>query len=104
MNALAGSVAGSSSPEQAMLLERCRSVHTFGMRTPICLVFLDASLRVVRVDRAPPGRIRSCRRARQVLECHVGVSIRVGDVLSLRAAPGEPATRDGPGTVRRSRT
>jgi uncharacterized membrane protein (UPF0127 family) len=78
---------------QAMLLERCRSVHTLGIRFPITVAFLDASLRVTRVERAPVGRILLCQQARHVLECHIGADIRVGDLLSRQAAPGEPTTR-----------
>jgi uncharacterized protein len=53
----------------ALEIPRCRSVHTFGMRFPLDLVWLDGDRRVVRVDRAvPPWRVRSCRRARSVLE------------------------------------
>ena len=62
-------------PDYALLLPRCRSVHTFGMRFPLDLVWLDETGCVVRVDRGvPPCRVRSCRRARSVLE--------------LRASPG----------------
>ena len=60
-------------PDVALLLRRCRSVHTFTMRFPIDLVWLGADGRVVRIDRAvPPGRLRACRRARSVLECRAG--------------------------------
>jgi uncharacterized membrane protein (UPF0127 family) len=53
----------------ALEIPRCRSVHTFGMRFPLDLVWLDGSRRVVRVDRdVPPWRVRSCRQARSVLE------------------------------------
>jgi uncharacterized membrane protein (UPF0127 family) len=53
----------------ALHLPRCRSVHTFGMRFPLDLVWLDGAGQVVRVDRnVPPCRVRSCRRARSVLE------------------------------------
>ena len=53
----------------ALEIPRCRSVHTFGLRFPLDLVWLDAERRVVRVDRAvPPWRVRSCRQARSVLE------------------------------------
>jgi hypothetical protein len=56
-------------PGHALLLPRCRSVHTFGMRFPLDLVWLDARGRVLRVDRAvPPGRVRCCLRAAAVLE------------------------------------
>jgi uncharacterized membrane protein (UPF0127 family) len=74
-------------PDGAMLFERCRSVHTFGMRVPITVVFLDRSWRVVRVIRASPGRILWCRPARHVVECHIGADVRAGDILSVRAAP-----------------
>jgi uncharacterized protein len=53
----------------ALLLPRTRSVHTFGMRFALDLLWLDAARRLVRVDRAvPPGRLRACRMARSVVE------------------------------------
>jgi uncharacterized protein len=67
---LTGLIGRRSLPAGAALeIPRCRSVHTLGMRFPLDLVWLDASRRVVRVDRAvPPWRFRSCRQARAVLE------------------------------------
>ena len=56
-------------PGHALLLPRCRSVHTFGMRFELDLVWLDADGRVLRVDEAvPPCRVRRCRGAAAVLE------------------------------------
>jgi len=56
-------------PAQGLLLPRTRSVHTFGMRFALDLHWLDAAGSVVRVDRAvPPRRVRTCLRARAVLE------------------------------------
>jgi uncharacterized membrane protein (UPF0127 family) len=56
-------------PRGPLWIPRCRSVHTFGMRYPLDLVWLDGDGRVVRVDRAvPPRRVRACRRARSVVE------------------------------------
>ncbi len=64
-------------PEEPLLLERCRSVHTFGMRFPLHLVWLDARGRVLRVDRhVPPRRVRTCRRARAVVEVSAAASGR----------------------------
>jgi uncharacterized membrane protein (UPF0127 family) len=59
----------SLAPGHALWLPRTRSVHTFGMRFALDLVWLDGVGNVVRIDRAvPPGRVRSCRAARSVLE------------------------------------
>ncbi|MSX03194.1 MAG: DUF192 domain-containing protein [Actinobacteria bacterium] len=57
----------------ALHLPRCRSVHTFGMRFALDLIWLDASGKVVGVDReVRPLRIRSCRRAASVIEVVAG--------------------------------
>jgi uncharacterized protein len=56
-------------PGEPLLIERCRSVHTFGMRYALDLYWLDADGDLVRVDRGvPPRRVRSCYAARSVLE------------------------------------
>lgn len=52
-----------------LLIPRCRSVHTFGMRFELDLVFLDAEGCVVGLRRSlPPGRLSRCRGADAVLE------------------------------------
>ncbi|HZA59349.1 MAG TPA: DUF192 domain-containing protein [Solirubrobacterales bacterium] len=52
-----------------LLIPRCRSVHTFGMRFALDLHFLDGEGRTVEVRRGvPPGRLVRCRRAATVLE------------------------------------
>jgi uncharacterized membrane protein (UPF0127 family) len=57
----------------ALQLPRCRSVHTVGMRFALDLVWLDGGGAVVRIDRhVPAGRLRSCRRARSVVEVRAG--------------------------------
>lgn len=54
---------------QGLLIPRCASVHTFGMRFPLDLVFLDTGGEVLAVERAvPPRRLRTHRRAFAVLE------------------------------------
>lgn len=56
-------------PPGALLLPRTRSVHTFGMRFDLDLLWLDGEGRAVRVDRrVRPGRVRNCRAARAVCE------------------------------------
>ncbi len=61
-----------------LLIPGCRSVHTFGMRFALDLVFLDFDLRPVALRHAvPPRRFVFERRAQAVLE--------------LPAAPGRGA-------------
>src|SRR3954465_8962154 len=58
---------------EPLLIPRCRSVHTFGMRFAIDVVFLDAGGRVVRVaSHVPPGRGGSCRGPAAVVETAAG--------------------------------
>lgn len=52
-----------------LLIPRCRSVHTFGMRFALDIVFLDADgLPVERRTNVAPGRLVGCRAASAVLE------------------------------------
>jgi len=62
----------------ALLFERCRSVHTIGMRFALDLVWLDGEGAVVRLDRAvAPRRVRTCLGARSVVEVAAGDGERV---------------------------
>ena len=66
----------------ALLLEPCRSVHTFGMRFALDLLWLDAAGAVLRHDAAvAPRRVRSCWRARAVVECRAGEGERFAHEL-----------------------
>ncbi len=52
-----------------VLIERCRSVHTFGMRYALDLAFVERDGTVGRACRnVEPGRLRSCLGAAYVLE------------------------------------
>lgn len=59
-------------PERAgegLVIPRCRSVHTFGMRFPIHVVFCDERLRPISVHGSvPPRRVVRDRRAAAVVE------------------------------------
>jgi uncharacterized membrane protein (UPF0127 family) len=75
-------------PDEGLLINPCSSVHTWFMRFPIDVLFLDRDLRVVRVAAdVRPFRLRWGRGARQVLELAAGEAaergIRVGDRLTL---------------------
>lgn len=75
--------------DEAMLFEQCVSIHTFFMRMPIDVLFLDAERTVIRtVSNAMPWRpFIACKSAHAVLELAAGSierrGIRLGDVLDL---------------------
>jgi len=74
-------------PGAGLLLERCRSVHTFGMRFPIDAVLLDRRWRVIAVVQLAPRRLLIPRpRVRHVLEVAPGTALRPGLRLTRRAA------------------
>ena len=65
------------SADQALLLPRCRSVHTFGMRFAIDVVFVDGGGEVTRIVReVGSGRVVFCRRAQAVVETRAGCADR----------------------------
>lgn len=79
---------GRPAVDGVLVLERCRQVHTFGMKYPIDVVFCDRQNRVLRVVTLKPGRVsRPVLRARRVVEAQGGAAARwgvvVGDVLEL---------------------
>ncbi len=62
-----------SQQNEGLLLERCRSVHTFRMRFAIDAVVLDRHGRVVTVVGMAPRRLlRPRRKGRHVLEVAAG--------------------------------
>ncbi|MBX7547498.1 DUF192 domain-containing protein [Streptomyces sp. NPDC004232] len=64
---------GRDTIEGAMLLSPASGVHTFGMRIPIDVAYLDRRLTVLAVRTMPPGRLGRPRlRSRHVLEAEAG--------------------------------
>jgi uncharacterized membrane protein (UPF0127 family) len=79
---------------EGLLFDRCYGVHTFGMRFPIDVLFLDKDLHVIRAVKAlPPFRTSVVRKAVYVLELPVGAleSSRTeeGDQIQIRTAHAE---------------
>jgi uncharacterized protein len=73
---------------EGMLLQPAPSIHTAFMRFPIDVVFLDRSLRVLKiVEKLRPWRVASAPRARAALELAVGEGalrgIEAGDYLGV---------------------
>ncbi len=85
-----GLLSTSSMPGDAGLwLTPCQSIHTFFMRYPIDVLFLDAEGTVVHGKTYRPWRMSGWyARAKGALELHAGViaetGTQVGDVVSLK--------------------
>jgi len=76
-------------PDRALHILRTNSVHTFGMRFALDLVWLGRGGRVVRIDtNVPAGRLKMCVRARSVIEACSGQGDRFA-----HAIPGYTGTR-----------
>jgi uncharacterized protein len=68
--------------DHALRIPRTKSVHTFGMRFALDLVWLARGGRVVRIDYdVPSGRVRLCLRARSVVETCAGHGDRFARAL-----------------------
>jgi uncharacterized membrane protein (UPF0127 family) len=64
---------GRDSVDGAILLSPANSVHTFRMRMPIDVAYLDRDLRVIALRTMRPGRLGMPRlRARHVVEANAG--------------------------------
>jgi uncharacterized membrane protein (UPF0127 family) len=62
---------------EGILLRPAGSIHTFFMRFPIDVVFLDRELRVVAIaPDVPPWRMRGARGAKAVVELTAGEASR----------------------------
>jgi hypothetical protein len=89
---------------EPLLIPRCRSVHTFGMRFALDLFWLDEWGRVLRVDRAVgPRRIRSCRAAVAVLEVPHGIMPAVAETGEQKREESQPVGDAPDDTGRRAR-
>lgn len=80
---LAGLDAGALPAGCGLAFERCRSVHTIGMRFVLDLVWVGGDGGVVRIDRAVgPRRVRTCLAARGVIETAAGEGERFAAALA----------------------
>ncbi|MGW0509716.1 DUF192 domain-containing protein [Streptomyces olivaceoviridis] len=84
---------GRDAVDGALLLSPASGVHTFGMRIPIDVAYLDRRLTVIAVRTMRPGRLGLPRpRARHVLEAEAGAmagwGLRPGARVEVEADPG----------------
>lgn len=76
---------GRDAIDGAMLLSPASSVHTFRMRFPIDVAYLDRDLKVVAIHTMKPGRLGLPRfRSRHVLEAGAGVMAGWGVGVGVR--------------------
>ena len=75
-----------------LILESCNSIHTFFMRMPIDVAFVDREGKVLRVASAvPPWRVGPVAwRAHRALELPAGV------LAATATAPGDQLSFEGP--------
>jgi uncharacterized membrane protein (UPF0127 family) len=86
-------------PGEGLWILPCEAVHTFGMRFPIDLVYLDRHHRIKKVrSNVPPWRLSACLAAHSVLELASGTirdtQTKPGDRLEFSSAPS-PDERAG---------
>lgn len=71
--------------EQGLLIDPCNSVHTFGMRYAIDLVYITRDGSVAKIIRSlGPRRLSFCWRAGAVLELLSGAADRLGVKQGMR--------------------
>lgn len=80
---------GQNDPQFALVLPRCKWIHTFGMRCAIDVAYLDDKSQVMKVQHLAPMRLPlPVRDARTVVEAKAGSferwGLRVGDVIEVR--------------------
>jgi uncharacterized protein len=69
---------------QGLWIVPCESVHTFGMRFPIDLVYLDRKKKVKKIRSGlPPWRLSAC------LSAHSVVELSSGTVQMTQTQPGD---------------
>ena len=74
----------SLAPGEGLWILPCEAIHTFGMRFPIDLVYLDRKLRVRKVrSGVVPWRMSGCLSAHSVLE------LAQGTVQKTQTTPGD---------------
>ncbi len=89
---------GRDSLTGALLLSPANSIHTFRMRVPIDVAYLDRRLRVIALHTMPPGRLGLPRlRARHVLEAEAGAMAGWGLRVGARVEVVREEHGGGPG-------
>ncbi len=73
---------------EGMLLVPCNSVHTYGMRFPLDLIFLDDSGRVLRSI----PRVRPWEKPKRVTSAHYVLEVPAGTIEATETTTGDELT------------
>jgi uncharacterized protein len=78
-------------PGEGLWIVPCESVHTFFMKFPIDLVYIDRNKKVKKVrNNVPPWRLSACLSAHSIIELPAGTILRTqtvsGDTLEFSPA------------------
>jgi len=98
MKGLIGRSSEAFPPRMALWIEPSMGIHTFGMRFPIDVAYLNSRSQVLRVyHRLAPFRVAALMiRAKSILELPAGTLEKthtdVGDVLEFSICPSAPTT------------
>ncbi len=77
-------------PDLALHIRPCASVHMWGLRQPLDVLFLDREGTVLQTCTLRPWQLRGAARAHSVLECAAGtlarLDLQAGQRLQFQAA------------------
>ena len=88
-------------PGEGLWIAPCESVHSFGMKFAIDVVYLDKKKKVRKVrKRMAPWRVSACLTAHSVLELPAGTieatRTELGDQLEFERVEGQPVSDGSP--------
>ncbi len=72
-------------PQEALVLKPCNSIHTFFMRFPIDVLFVDRELKVV----AAISSLKPNRLSRIYFSAKYAIELPIGVIASTRTSPGD---------------
>lgn len=76
-------------PGEGLIIKPCNSIHTFGMKFPIDIAFIDKDNKVVHImDNTPKGKMSPIiKGAKYVIEARAGDfkarNLEVGDIIEI---------------------
>jgi uncharacterized membrane protein (UPF0127 family) len=77
---------GKNPPFLPLYIPKCRNIHTFFMKRPLFLLWLDNNFKVIQINNLTPWKIKFCPKAKHIIEFgerKIPLGIKIGDVLFL---------------------